>query len=190
MPRAAFCVSSKKEGGTHHSKRDQKSLHRHRNADRQRNRPAGAALPPRLSSQARGALPYYRGDGQPADQGPAYLVPVFPEYRRGCHHLSPAVLRKILGKARDAPVPQPKPVSQKQALSLPPRNADDRRVFAYLRKRGIAVQAIRQFLNAGLLYEDAVHHNCVFGRRDGIRDRRKVWRDCAAPMIWALDPES
>ena len=47
MSRAAFCVSSKKEGGTHHSKRDQKSLHRHRNADCQRNRPAGAALPPR-----------------------------------------------------------------------------------------------------------------------------------------------
>ena len=66
------------------------------------------------------------------------------------------------GKARDAPAPQPKSISQKQALSLPPRNADDRRVFAYLRKRGIAAQVIRQFLNAGLLYEDTVHHNCVF----------------------------
>ena len=70
------------------------------------------------------------------------------------------------GKARDAPIPQPKPISQKQALSLPPRNADDRRVFAYLRKRGIAAQVIRQFLNSGLLYEDAVHHNCVFVGRD------------------------
>ena len=62
------------------------------------------------------------------------------------------------GKARDAPVPQPKPVSRKQEFSLPTRNADDRRVFAYLHKRGIAAQVIRQFLNAGLLYEDAVHH--------------------------------
>ena len=70
------------------------------------------------------------------------------------------------GKARDAPAPEPKPISQKPALSLPPRNADDRRVFAYLRKRGIAAQVIRQFLNAGLLYEDAVHHNCVFVGRD------------------------
>ena len=35
------------------------------------------------------------------------------------------------GKARDASIPQPKPISPKQALSLPPRNADDRRVFAY-----------------------------------------------------------
>ena len=70
------------------------------------------------------------------------------------------------GKARDASIPQPKPISPKQALSLPPRNADDRRGFAYLRKRGIAAQVIRQFLNAGLLYEDAVHHNCVFVGRD------------------------
>lgn len=66
------------------------------------------------------------------------------------------------GKARDAPAPQPKPISRKQEFSLTPRNADDRRVFAYLRKRGIAAQVIRQFMNAGLLYEDAVHHNCVF----------------------------
>ena len=66
------------------------------------------------------------------------------------------------GKARDAPLPQPKPNSPKQEFSLPPRNADDRRVFAYLRKRGIAAQVIRQFLNSGLLYEDAEHHNCVF----------------------------
>ena len=35
-------------------------------------------------------------------------------------------------------------------------------MFAYLHKRGIAPQVIRQFLNSGLLYEDAEHHNCVF----------------------------
>ena len=70
------------------------------------------------------------------------------------------------GKARDASIPQPKPISPKQEFSLPLRNADDRRVFAYLRKRGIAAQVIRQFMNSGLLYEDAVHHNCVFVGRD------------------------
>ena len=35
-------------------------------------------------------------------------------------------------------------------------------MFAYLRKRGIAPQVIRQFLNSGLVYEDAEHHNCGF----------------------------
>ena len=72
-----------------------------------------------------------------------------------CEKSFPEAVEYLLtfhGKARDAPAPQPKPISQKQALSLPPRNADDRRVFAYLRKRGIAAQVIRQFLNAGLLY--------------------------------------
>ena len=73
------------------------------------------------------------------------------------------------GKARDAPV-KTKPVTKQdeppKEFALPPRNADDSRVFAYLRKRGIAAQVIRQFMNSGSLYEDAVHHNCVFVGRD------------------------
>ena len=69
------------------------------------------------------------------------------------------------GKARDSPakaVPSVKRDEVQKPFALPPRNADDRRVFAYLHKRGIAPQVIRQFLNSGLLYEDAEHHNCVF----------------------------
>ncbi len=61
------------------------------------------------------------------------------------------------GRARDSPakaVPSIKRDEVQKPFALPPRNADDRRVFAYLRKRGIAAQVIRQFLNAGLLYED------------------------------------
>ena len=51
---------------------------------------------------------------------------------------------------------------EKITFVLPPKSTDHRRVFAYLRKRGIAAQAIRAFLAFGLLYEDAEHHNCVF----------------------------
>ncbi len=40
-------------------------------------------------------------------------------------------------------------------------------MFAYLQKRGIAPQVIRGFIDSGLLYEDAEHHNCVFIGRDG-----------------------
>ena len=85
------------------------------------------------------------------------------------------------GKARDAPVPQPKPISQKQALSLPPRNADDRRVFAYLRKRGIAAQVIRQFLNAGLLYRCT---RCGYHRTVTLKqtERRKKNKKIAAAV--------
>ena len=73
------------------------------------------------------------------------------------------------GRARDSPakaVPSVKRDEVQKPFTLPPRNTDDRRVFAYLRKRGIVAQVIQQFMNSGLLYEDAVHHNCVFVGRD------------------------
>lgn len=80
------------------------------------------------------------------------------------------------GKARDAHDPKRAAQRKKQAVkeeeqptpfALPPPNPDQRRVFAYLRKRGIASQVIQGFIQAGLLYEDAEHHNCVFVGRDG-----------------------
>ena len=61
------------------------------------------------------------------------------------------------GRARDSPAQVVSSIKQDtppKPFALPPRNTDDRRVFAYLRKRGIAPQVIRQFLNSGLLYED------------------------------------
>lgn len=73
------------------------------------------------------------------------------------------------GRARDSPAQVVSSIKQDtppKPFALPPRNTDDRRVFAYLRKRGIAAQVIRQFMNSGLLYEDAEHHNCVFVGRN------------------------
>ena len=72
---------------------------------------------------------------------------------------------------RTAPaISRPRPPPEKEQRSefaLPPANGDNRRVFGYLRKRGIAPQVIRAFLNTGLLYEDEKYHNCVFVGRDG-----------------------
>lgn len=74
------------------------------------------------------------------------------------------------GRSRDAPARsslQARPPKEGRSLfMLPPASADHRHVFAYLQKRGIAPQVIRAFLRAGLLYEDALHHNCVFVGRD------------------------
>ena len=74
-------------------------------------------------------------------------------------------------RARDAPPrPVPKietPAEERVPFALPPAHTDQRRVFAYLQKRGIAPQVIQNFIRAGLLYEDAEHHNCVFVGRDG-----------------------
>ena len=71
-------------------------------------------------------------------------------------------------RTRDSPAPRPQPVQTKEkpAFALPIAHADQRRVFAYLQKRGIAPQVIRGFIEAGLLYEDSLHHNCVFVGRD------------------------
>ena len=71
-------------------------------------------------------------------------------------------------RARDSPTPRPRPAQQeeKPAFTLPIANEDQRRVFAYLQKRGIAAQVIRGFIDSGLLYEDSLHHNCVFVGRE------------------------
>ena len=72
------------------------------------------------------------------------------------------------GRARDSPIPHSKPVQKKEkpVFTLPIPNQDQRRVFAYLQKRGIAAQVIRGFIDSGLLYEDSLHHNCVFVGRE------------------------
>jgi len=76
------------------------------------------------------------------------------------------------GMTRDRPsrIPRPPPAQsvtkEKGIFELPLRHVDNRRVFAYLRKRGIASQVINGFIAAGLLYEEAKYHNCVFVGRD------------------------
>ena len=89
-------------------------------------------------------------------------IKTFPEAVEYLLTLSRQGQRRSLSKTK----PVTKQDEPPKEFALPPRNADDRRVFAYLRKRGIAAQVIRQFMNSGSLYEDAVHHNCVFVGED------------------------
>lgn len=85
-----------------------------------------------------------------------------------CNKSFPEAVEYLLayhGRARDSPAPPAVASSapkEKIPFALPPPCEDSRRVFAYLKKRGIAPQVIRGFLGAGLLYEDAKYHNCVF----------------------------
>lgn len=63
-----------------------------------------------------------------------------------------------------APRREPEPAKE---FALPEPNSDMRRVYAYLiKQRGIDKDVITHFAKAGLLYEDARHHNCVFVGRD------------------------
>ena len=52
-------------------------------------------------------------------------------------------------------------------FELPPAHSNMRRVYAYLvKRRHIDREVIATFATAGLLYEDAEYHNCVFVGRD------------------------
>lgn len=71
--------------------------------------------------------------------------------------------QRILGELPSVPpVPAPAAPPPKTEFVLPPKHADNRRVFSYLRSRGIDAEIINHCIKHGQLYEDAVHHNCVF----------------------------
>lgn len=75
----------------------------------------------------------------------------------------PEAVQRILGESPCIP-PPPKPavLYPKTEFTLPPKHADNRRVFAYLRSRGIDAEIINHCIKHGLPYESAQHHNCVF----------------------------
>lgn len=75
--------------------------------------------------------------------------------------------RDALEPAKITTRPMPKEIKKEPVeFTLPEPNTDSKRVFSYLRKRGIAYQVIKNFVDAGLLYEDKEHHNCVFVGKD------------------------
>ena len=55
---------------------------------------------------------------------------------------------------------------QRKEFSLPARNQNNRRAFAYLCARGIDPEIINHCMRRGLIYEDAQHHNVVFVGHD------------------------
>jgi len=57
---------------------------------------------------------------------------------------------------------KPPPPPKKLPFTLPPRNKDNERVIAYLQSRGIDRALIDACIAAGVLYESATYHNCVF----------------------------
>ena len=71
-------------------------------------------------------------------------------------------VQRILGEPPRVP-PKSEPIAPlpKTEFTLPPKHADNRRVFAYLRSRGIDAEIINHCIKHGQLYEDAAHHNAV-----------------------------
>ena len=71
-------------------------------------------------------------------------------------------VRRILGELPHTPPVRKLAAPPKTEFVLPPKHADNRRVFSYLRNRGIDAEIINYCIKHGQLYEDAAHHNCVF----------------------------
>ena len=74
------------------------------------------------------------------------------------------LLEQTPTEVRSAPAlrQMPKP----KVFALPEAAADNRRVFAYLLRRGIGRKVISDCIRAGILYESARFHNAVFVGRD------------------------
>ena len=63
-------------------------------------------------------------------------------------------------------IPPPPQQKKRPEFILPPVAVNNRRVFAYLLKRGISRGVIEACVRAGILYESADYHNAVFVGRD------------------------
>ena len=104
-----------------------------------------------------------------------------------CNMTLPDAINAIAGAPRSsapayAQKPQPPP-----AFELPPKHADNRRVFSYLRSRGIDPEIINHCIKSGQLYEDAVHHNCVFVGFEGDTPRYGALRGTLSQSTFVGD---
>lgn len=59
-----------------------------------------------------------------------------------------------------------KPSKQPKPFVLPEKNRDAARAIFYLKSRGIDSEIINRCVQAGILYESRMYHNCVFVGRD------------------------
>ena len=104
-----------------------------------------------------------------------------------CNMTLPDAINAIAGAPHSsapayAQKPQPPP-----AFELPPKHADNRRVFSYLRSRGIDPEIINHCIKTGQLYEDAKHHNCVFVGFDGDTPRYGALRGTLSQSTFVGD---
>lgn len=74
----------------------------------------------------------------------------------------------VLSLCEESPgyIPPPSQPEQEKEFVLPPAAENNRRVFAYLMKRGISRKVIEACVRAGILYESAGYRNAVFVGRD------------------------
>ena len=82
--------------------------------------------------------------------------------------------------------PQETTTQKKNArmLELPEKHVDTRRVFSYLKSRGIDVEIINYCIKQQQLYEDAKYHNCVFVGFEGEKARYAALRGTLSDSVF------
>ncbi len=81
----------------------------------------------------------------------------------------PEAMSMLLNGEQGQPFQRAEPKQERapKPFELPPAHSDMRRVYAYLmRQRFISRDVLSEFARAGLIYEDAEHHNAVFVGND------------------------
>lgn len=97
-----------------------------------------------------------------------------------CHfydmHFTEAVITLLDGNYGCGTIQPPLPKHEKtidKTLILPPKNENNKRLYAYLCKaRGIDFDVVTYFIRRKLIYESADHHNVVFLSKDKKRFTR------------------
>ena len=186
LPWAAACASV--EGGKDHRRATEEPLYRRRNGDSPETRISQTCWSS-LGYQVRRVGSYHttQGDGQSSASRTG--APGSVTQRASAETPSPSSSGSITkvsrrpwstcltwhGRARDSPRPskhsvgRPRTDRRKSRLPLPCHSCQRGSAAGCLpisASVGIAPQVIRGFVEAGLLYEDAQHHNCVFVGRD------------------------
>lgn len=81
----------------------------------------------------------------------------------GCSFLEAV---QMLKDEYPAYIPPPVETKPKKPFVLPPASPDCRRVFRYLKERGISSEVLQRCVHLGILYESLPYHNAVFVGRD------------------------
>ena len=69
-------------------------------------------------------------------------------------------------------------------VELPEKHVDNRRVFSYLKSRGIDIEIINHCIKQQQLYEDAKYHNCVFVGFEGETPRYAALRGTLSGSVF------
>lgn len=113
-----------------------------------------------------------------------YLIKVcdmeFPEAVLRINSINGSVENHFVTKSKNTAEKK----KQTNMVELPEKHVDNRRVFSYLKSRGIDAEIINHCIKQQQLYEDAKYHNCVFVGFEGEKARYAALRGTLSDSVF------